>query len=217
MTRSFDLDLRTRARFLYNVYLTAKFDRPTFSSSEVIVRTNTLTNRRRWKHPPRSATPRRWVINESRPALNCVLLLLLLLSFSSDAISLHAVGAMNGTERTSHPDAINRVHARCSLFNPDAAFHPTTQHNNHGNSRIRQLADWTTRGVADAAKKENWARKVADGIRELSSYHNHNTTILKIHVVVSSSELTTSGGRWHARQSRKLYGKLLYTRQTVNV
>jgi len=29
--------------------------------------------------------------------------------------------------------------------------------------------DWTTRGLADAAKKENYARKVADGIRELSS------------------------------------------------
>jgi len=50
------------ARYFYNVYLTAKFDRPTFSRSDVIVRTNytnwqthTLTNRRRWKHPPRFA------------------------------------------------------------------------------------------------------------------------------------------------------------------
>jgi len=47
-------------------YLTAKFDRPTFSRSDVIVRTNRetdkLANRRRWKHPPRSAMLRRWVI-----------------------------------------------------------------------------------------------------------------------------------------------------------
>jgi len=43
------------------------FDRATFSRSEVIVRTNwqtdkqtnTVTNRRRWKHPPRFATLRR--------------------------------------------------------------------------------------------------------------------------------------------------------------
>jgi len=51
------------------MYLIAKFDRPMFSRSEVIVRTNKQThwqthwqtNRRRWKHPPRSAMLRWWV------------------------------------------------------------------------------------------------------------------------------------------------------------
>jgi len=45
------------------MYLTVKFDRPMFSRSEVIVRTDKLTNTRtdkqtssrRWKHSPRSA------------------------------------------------------------------------------------------------------------------------------------------------------------------
>jgi len=60
---TFDLDIRTRARFLYNVPLTAKFHHPTFNRSEVIVQTNiltnTLTNRHRWKHhcAPLYATP----------------------------------------------------------------------------------------------------------------------------------------------------------------
>jgi len=43
------------------MHLTAKFHRPTFNHSEVIVMTNKQTNRRRWKHPPRSAMLRRWV------------------------------------------------------------------------------------------------------------------------------------------------------------
>ena len=48
---------------LYTVHLTAKFHHPTINRSEVIVRTNKLTNRRcGWKHPPRFATLRRWVI-----------------------------------------------------------------------------------------------------------------------------------------------------------
>jgi len=38
-----DLDLRTRVRF-YTMYLTANFDCPTFSRSEVIVRTSKQTN-----------------------------------------------------------------------------------------------------------------------------------------------------------------------------
>jgi len=41
---TFDLDLRNRARFLYNVP-NGKFDHPMFSRSEVIVRTNILTNK----------------------------------------------------------------------------------------------------------------------------------------------------------------------------
>jgi len=44
---TFDLDLRTWARFLYTrgMYLTAKFDRPAFSRSEVIMRTNWQTDK----------------------------------------------------------------------------------------------------------------------------------------------------------------------------
>jgi len=61
---TFDLDIRSRARFLYNAP-NCQFHRPTFSRSEVIVRTNKRTNwqtnKRRWKHPPRFATLRRWV------------------------------------------------------------------------------------------------------------------------------------------------------------
>jgi len=62
MTLTFEL-----GRDFCTVHLTAKFDRPTFSRSEVIVRTNKQTNkltnknRRRWKHPPRSAMLCRWV------------------------------------------------------------------------------------------------------------------------------------------------------------
>jgi len=62
LTLTFEL-----GRDFCTVYLTAKFDRPTFSRSEVIERTNmltnwqtnTLTNRRRWKHPLRSAVLQR--------------------------------------------------------------------------------------------------------------------------------------------------------------
>ena len=43
------------------MHLSAKFHHPTFNRSEVIMLTNKLTNRRRWKHPPRSAMLRRWV------------------------------------------------------------------------------------------------------------------------------------------------------------
>jgi len=55
---------------LCTVHLTAKFHHPTFSRLEAIVRTNTLTNRRRWKHPSRSATLRRWVTKTNRPRTN---------------------------------------------------------------------------------------------------------------------------------------------------
>jgi len=55
-------------RDLCTMYLTAEFDHPTFSSLEVIVRTNkhwqTKTNRRYWKHPPHFATLRWWVIKQ---------------------------------------------------------------------------------------------------------------------------------------------------------
>jgi len=58
-------DLQTFARFLYSVP-TAKFDRPTFSCLEVIVRTSKQThwqtNRRCWKHPPRFAALCQWLI-----------------------------------------------------------------------------------------------------------------------------------------------------------
>jgi len=47
------------------MHLTAKFHRPTFNRSDgsyrVDKQTNKQTNRRRWKHPPRSAMLRRWV------------------------------------------------------------------------------------------------------------------------------------------------------------
>jgi len=43
------------------MHLTNKFHNPTFNRSEVIVLTNKQTNRRRWKHPPRSAMLRWWV------------------------------------------------------------------------------------------------------------------------------------------------------------
>jgi len=50
-----DLDIWTRARFLYRAP-NAKFHHATFNRSEVIMRTNWQTNRRCWKHPPRFAT-----------------------------------------------------------------------------------------------------------------------------------------------------------------
>ena len=43
------------------VHLTAEFHHPMFNSSEVIMLTNWETNRRHWKHPPRSAMLCRWV------------------------------------------------------------------------------------------------------------------------------------------------------------
>jgi len=43
VTWTFDLDLQTRGD-VCTVYLTAKFDRPTFSRSEVIVRTKKQTD-----------------------------------------------------------------------------------------------------------------------------------------------------------------------------
>ena len=46
----------------YTLQLTARFRHPVFNCWEVIVLTNKLTNRRRWKHPPRSAMLRRWVM-----------------------------------------------------------------------------------------------------------------------------------------------------------
>jgi len=42
---TFDLDLRTLARFLYRYSVPNKFDRPTFSGWEVIVRTNKHTDK----------------------------------------------------------------------------------------------------------------------------------------------------------------------------
>jgi len=60
------------------MYLTAKFDCPTFSRSEVIVRTNKhadkQTNRRRWKHPSRFATLRRWIKMKNSPtqSMSCL-------------------------------------------------------------------------------------------------------------------------------------------------
>jgi len=60
LTLTFEL-----GRDFCTVHLTAKFHRPTFNRSEVIVLTNKRTNRRRWKHPPRSAMLRRWVNNNN--------------------------------------------------------------------------------------------------------------------------------------------------------
>jgi len=54
-------------RDVCSLHLIAKFHYPTFNRSEVIVLTNKqtdkLTNRRRWKHPPRNAMLRRWVMS----------------------------------------------------------------------------------------------------------------------------------------------------------
>jgi len=49
------------------MHLTAKFHHPMFNRSEAIVLANWQTNRRRWKHPPRSAMLRRWVTNKCSP------------------------------------------------------------------------------------------------------------------------------------------------------
>jgi len=61
MTPKFDL-----GRDFSTVHLTAKFHHPTFNCLEVIVLTNRQTDkqtdRRRWKHPPRSTMLRRWEI-----------------------------------------------------------------------------------------------------------------------------------------------------------
>jgi len=45
------------------MHLMAKFHHPTFNHSEVIVRTNKLTDRRRGKYPPHFATLCQWVIH----------------------------------------------------------------------------------------------------------------------------------------------------------
>ena len=45
MTLTFDLDIRTRARFFCRTHVTAKFRHPTFNRSEVIVLTNKQTNK----------------------------------------------------------------------------------------------------------------------------------------------------------------------------
>jgi len=66
-----DIDLGTRARFLYNVP-----NRQVWSSyvwlfgsyradKHTVKLTNWQTNRRRWKHPPRSAMLRRWAKSSS--------------------------------------------------------------------------------------------------------------------------------------------------------
>jgi len=73
VTLTFDLwpQIRTRRDFC-KMHLIAKFHRPTFNRSEVIVRTKKLTNWqtnwRRWKHPPRFATLRRCVKALHNPA-----------------------------------------------------------------------------------------------------------------------------------------------------
>jgi len=50
------------------MHLAAKFHHPTFNHLEVIVRTNKQTgkqtNRHCWKHPPRCAKLRRWVMTK---------------------------------------------------------------------------------------------------------------------------------------------------------
>jgi len=60
---------------IFTMYPIAKFDRPMFSRSEVIVRTNKQTNkqtnRRRWKHPPRFATLRRLINIMTRLQYSC--------------------------------------------------------------------------------------------------------------------------------------------------
>ena len=61
---SYDSQIQTRPRFLYNAP-TPKFHHPMFTRSEVIVLTNKHTHkqakRRRWKHPTLFTTLRRWV------------------------------------------------------------------------------------------------------------------------------------------------------------
>jgi len=48
--------------YFCTAHLIVKFHHPTFNRSEAIVLTNRkLTDRRRWKHPSRSAMLRRWV------------------------------------------------------------------------------------------------------------------------------------------------------------
>ena len=57
----YDPHIWTRSRFLYSAP-TPKFRHPMFTRSEVIVLTNTQTNRCHWKHPTFFATLRRRVI-----------------------------------------------------------------------------------------------------------------------------------------------------------
>jgi len=62
---TFDPQIRTWARLLYNAPNRQVFHYPRFNRSGAIVltnkQTNWQTNRRRWKHPPRSAMLRPWV------------------------------------------------------------------------------------------------------------------------------------------------------------
>jgi len=64
VTLTFNLDIRTRRDFC-RMHLTAKFHHPTFNSCNLSCwqtnkQTDKMTNRCRWKHPPRSAMLRGW-------------------------------------------------------------------------------------------------------------------------------------------------------------
>ena len=63
VTLTFDLDLRTRARFLY--YAPNHQVWSSYVESFRNYRVDKQTNRRRWKHPPRSATLRRCQLSTS--------------------------------------------------------------------------------------------------------------------------------------------------------
>ena len=65
------------------------------------------------------------------------------------------------------------------------------------NSRTGHVADWTTRGLADAAKRTK-ARKVAGGIRELSSPQVGNPRV----GVSAFSELSSNPIYRHCRHVR---------------
>ena len=64
VTLTFDLDIRTQARFLYSA--------PNHQVSSSYVESlgsyhaNKQTNRRHWKHPPHFAALRRWVMSNAR-------------------------------------------------------------------------------------------------------------------------------------------------------
>jgi len=76
--------IRTRARFLYSA-TNRQFLHPMFNRSEVIVLTNWQTNRRRWKHPPRSVMLRQWVNAGSQCNWNFWLRVMCLLRCSTRA------------------------------------------------------------------------------------------------------------------------------------
>ena len=67
VTLTFTLEL---GRDFCTMHLTTKFHHPTFNRSEVVMftnkRTNWQTNRRHWKHPPRSTMLRRWVTKNEK-------------------------------------------------------------------------------------------------------------------------------------------------------